>query len=172
MATLHWIPEAAEFRAWQCDMSFTAAQLISKPLHLRKKYTWIVMPLGVCSAAIIKCTASKGAVAEYIELSLICACTTRKQQIPVLSICWEYKLGAQRGQGIWTERGECNMLSGNSGEIREVEKQTNRDTRRLDGKDRAEEEWEIGWVRQMEGVTGHHRALGQLFFDILVDTMT
>lgn len=27
-------------------------------------------------------------------------------------------------------------------------------------------------MRQMEGVIGHHRALGQLFFDILVDTMT
>lgn len=62
------------------------------------------------------------------------------------------------------------------GGIREVEKRRNTD-RRLEGKDRAEEEEmererEIGWVRQMEGVIGHHRALGQLFFDILVDTMT
>lgn len=31
---------------------------------------------------------------------------------------------------------------------------------------------EIGQVRQMEGVIGHCGALGQLLFDILVDTMT
>lgn len=31
---------------------------------------------------------------------------------------------------------------------------------------------EIGQVRQMEGLIGHRGALRQLFFDILVDTMT
>lgn len=51
---------------------------------------------------------------------------------------------------------------------KEVCRNTNR---RLDGKDKGKE-WEICWMRQMEGVIGHHRALGQLFFDILVDTMT
>ena len=52
-----------------------------------------------------------------------------------------------------------------------VEEQRNMDRTRLDGKDRAKEK-EICSVRQMEGAIGHHGALGQLFFDILVDTMT
>lgn len=28
-------------------------------------------------------------------------------------MCWEYKLGAEGGQGIWTEEREYNMLTGN-----------------------------------------------------------
>lgn len=86
------------------------------------------MPLGVCCAVIIKCAAIAGTAAvEYIELSLICVCTNRKQQIPELSMYCEYKLGAQRGQGIWAERRECNMLTGNGGN----KKQRNREKRRL-----------------------------------------
>lgn len=59
------------------------------------------------------------------------------------------------------------MLNGNGGN-KGVERQ------RLQERDRAEEgETEQRLGRETDGgVIGHHRALGQLFFDILVDTMS
>lgn len=69
-------------------------------------------------------------------LLFVCVCTNRNksQSCPCAeSVSWE--LG---GQGIWTERRECNMLTGKGG-VREVEKQRNAERRRLQEKDRAEE---------------------------------
>lgn len=88
-----------------------------------------------------------------LELSLICVCTNRKQQIPKLSMCCEYKLRAQRDQGIWTEKGRGGVQDAQweCGGIREVEKRRNTD-RRLEGKDRAEEEeMERDWVSETDG---------------------
>lgn len=50
----------------------------------------------------------------------------------------------------------------------------------MDGKEggRDERDWKTGMEERLgrrdrwKGVIGHHRVLGQLFFDILVDTMT
>lgn len=41
-----------------------------------------------------------------------------------------------------------------------------------DGGEQGEMEERLGKRDRWKGVIGHHRALGQLFFDILVDTMT
>ncbi len=41
-----------------------------------------------------------------------------------------------------------------------------------DGGEQGEMEKRLGKRDRWKGVIGHHRALGQLFFDILVDTMT
>lgn len=68
-------------------------------------------------------------------------------------------LGAQRGGGGCNGVGETQKLR---------KKEIARKKLNRKGGDRGE----IGRVRQMEWVIGHHRALGQLFFDILVDTMT
>lgn len=38
--------------------------------------------------------------------------------------------------------------------------------------EQGETEERLGKRDRWKGVIGHHRALGQLFFDILVDTMT
>lgn len=73
------------------------------------------MPLGVCSAVIIKYAAVEGSGAvEYIELSLICVCTNRKnksQSCPCAeSIIWEHT-GA-RGFGQKRGNATCSLGMG------------------------------------------------------------